>query len=885
MKIIKTQVLSGPNIWCSYREKLIQMRIDLEDMESYSAEQIESFSSQLESMFPKIITTGCAATVNYTFFKIADRFTWIGPLIEHIALELQSLGGFDTSYGCIKSTNTKGIYNIVFEYEFEEAGLYAAEAAVRIINTLSNNEQYDVNPDIEYIRDIKRKRSLGPSTQCIVKAAIERNIPWSRQDTGSSILLGYGVCQKKIRATITGNTSSFGVNIAGDKDFTKQLLSKARIPVAEGSVCSTDEGLKEIIDEIGYPIVIKPLDGNQGKGASINVQQFDNATAALALAKNYSQYAVVERYIEGNDYRLLVIDNKFVAASKRVQAHIIGDGTSSIQQLLDATNANPKRGSGHECVLTKINLDDDSYKLLADNNYTLESIVPKGTTVFLKSTANLSTGGTAIDVTDKVHPENRFMAERISKIIGLDICGIDVMTTDITIPLKESKGVVIEVNAAPGFRMHTHPAEGKPRNVGKAVIDMLFPPDKPTRIPIIAITGTNGKTTTTRLTAHVAKMAGHTPGYTTTDGIYIGNHKIDDGDMTGPISAKAVLQDPTVDFAVLETARGGLLRSGLSFSQCDIGIITNIKEDHLGLNDIETIHNLAQVKAVVAKSVKDNGWAILNAEDEECVKIASELKCNVAFFSLNENNENIQNHIKSKKPVAVLENGFITIIKGNDKIRLEQTKNIPLTLEGKCSFMIANVLASSLASYMWGFTTKQIKEALNTFIPSVEQTPGRLNLFEFNDFKVLVDYAHNPHGFLALNDYLTQIEATRKVGIIAGIGDRRAEDIMELGKLAAEMFDHIIIRQEHSLRGRTEKEINDLLIEGIHKAGKETTYTIVNDEVGSIKYALSIAQKGDLIVALSDTYKDVIAVITEELNNEKNIIPVDSTPEIGTIAS
>jgi cyanophycin synthetase len=682
------------------------------------------------------------------------------------------------------------------------------------------------------------------------------------------VQLGYGINQMRFQATITCKTSSIAVDIACNKEQTKRMLDLASIPVANGGICVDEEDLTDVIKKIGYPIVIKPLDGNHGKGASINVKKWEDAVEGLAYAKKYSHRVIVEKFITGFDFRVLVIDNKLVAAAKREPAHIKGDGIQTIEQLIDETNLDPKRGYGHENVLTQIDVDRDTTDLLEKLNYTLETVPKKGEVVYLKSTANLSTGGTSIDVTDMMHPENIFLCERISRVIGLDICGVDIMAENLTQPLKENGGCILEVNAAPGFRMHLAPSEGLPRNVAAPVIDMLYPPGKPSRIPIIAVTGTNGKTTTTRLLAHIVKNNGFKVGFTTSDGIYVQNHMMEKGDTTGPISAEYILKDPTVEFAVLETARGGILRSGLGFSRCDIGIITNIQEDHLGLSDIHTLDDLARVKATVVRSIKKDGWAILNAEDEQCLKIANELSCNVAYFSMDENNPKAKQFSKEGKIVAVYENGYITIKKGEWKIRVEKASHVPLTMGGKAKFMIANVLAATLASYLQGFKTDDISLSLQTFIPSAAQTPGRMNVFEFKKFKVLVDFAHNPAGYRGIEDYLSTIEATKKIGIIAGVGDRRDEDIKECATIAARMFDHIIIRQEKHLRGRTEEEIIGLIMEGIAESGRTVTHEIIKKEVEAIKHAIDNAEEGSYITALSDVVTNAINIVQEYLDKE-----------------
>lgn len=868
MKILKIQALRGPNIWSVQRKKLIQMRLDLEEMEQFPTNKIEGFRERIETMFPTMIEHRCSEGTRGGFFSRIERGTWMGHVIEHIALEIQTLAGMETGFGRTRETKTPGIYNVVFSYTEENVGMFAAESAVAIAESLIKGTEYDLEGDIRKMREIRERVRLGPSTGSIVEEAVNRDIPWIRLGTNSLIQLGYGINQMRFQATITCKTSSIAVDIACNKEQTKKMLDLASIPVANGGICVDEEDLEKTVKKIGYPIVLKPLDGNHGKGASINVTNWEDAVEGLAYAKKYSHRIIVEKFITGYDFRVLIINNKLVAAAKREPAHVKGDGKQNIQQLIDETNLDPKRGYGHENVLTQIDVDRDTTDLLEKLNYTLETIPKKDEVVYLKSTANLSTGGTSIDVTDMMHPENIFLCERISRVIGLDICGVDIMAENLTQPLKENGGCILEVNAAPGFRMHLAPSEGLPRNVAAPVIDMLYPPGKPSRIPIIAVTGTNGKTTTTRLIAHIVKNNGFKVGFTTSDGIYVQNHMMEKGDTTGPASAEYILKDPTVEFAVLETARGGILRAGLGFSRCDIAIITNIQEDHLGISDINTLADLARVKATVVKSIKKEGWAILNAEDEYCVKIAGDLSCNIAYFSMDENNSLIQKLGKEGKIVAVYENGYITIKKGEWKIRIERATHVPLTMGGKAKFMISNVLAATLASYLWGFKTEDICLSLKTFIPSAAQTPGRMNIFEFKKFKVLIDFAHNPAGYRGIEDYLQSVEAVKKIGIIAGVGDRRDEDIKECGVIAGRMFDHIIIRQEKYLRGRTEEEIINLILEGIAESGRIVTHEIISKEIDAIKHAIDNAQEGSFITALSDVVTNAIDIVQEYLDRE-----------------
>ncbi|MCR5863110.1 cyanophycin synthetase [Flavobacterium sp. J372] len=869
MKILKLQVLRGANIWSSYRKKLIQMRLDLEELENYPTDKIPGFRERLQAMLPTMIEHECSEGHRGGFFLRVELGTWMGHVIEHIALEIQSLAGMEVGYGRTRSTKETGVYNVVFAYTDEEAGLYAAKAAVKIAEALINDEPYNLDADIEQLKKICHYNCLGPSTLSIVTEAARRGIPHIRVGTDSTIQLGYGAKQMRFQATTTCKTNVMAVELACNKKKTKEILERSSVPVPSGAICSSEEELMAAAEKFGYPLVIKPLNGNQGKGATINITSWDEMLPALAFAQKYSHNVIVEKYISGFDFRMLVVDNKFVAAAKRVPANVKGNGIDSIEKLIARVNKDPKRGNGHENMLTKITVDHDTEGMLAKYGYTLESVPYSGEIVYLKSTANLSTGGHSEDVTDLVHPDNIALAERVARIIGLDICGVDLMAESLDRPITETGGAVIEVNAAPGFRMHLAPTIGKSRNVAAPVVDMLFPDGNTGRIPVIGVTGTNGKTTTTRLLAHIAKNSGFKTGFTTTDGIYIDGKMMEKGDTTGPISAQYILRDPSVEFAVLETARGGMLRSGLGYDQCDVGVITNIKEDHLGLNDIHTLDDLAEVKSIVVKNVRKDGWAILNAEDKYCRRIARELDCNKAYFALNEDDEIVQALIAKGRTVAIFENGYITICEDGNRTRIINVEDVPLTQGGKVKFMIANALTAALAAYKSGFTPMQIAAAMKTFMPGADSTPGRMNLFEFRRFKVMVDYAHNPHGFEAIEDYLKNVSARKKIGVIAGVGDRRDEDIKECAVIAARMFDHVIIRQDKDLRGRTCDDINRLLLDGLKQTNPAITYEMIEDEKEAMHHALNIADEGDFVVELTEAITDVIGVIKEHLAKEE----------------
>lgn len=863
MKILDIKVMNGPNYWSVKRHKLIVMVLDIEELEQRPTNLIDGFSARLQAMFPSMQGHRCSKEYEGGFFERVEEGTWMGHVIEHIALEIQTLAGMDVGFGRTRETSTSGIYNVVFTYMEAKVGRYAAEASVEIAQALIDNTPIDLPAIIQKLREMREVERLGPSTGSIVDEAVKRKIPFIRLNRHSLVQLGYGINQRRIQATVASTTSNIAVEIACDKEDTKNLLEAAQIPVPKGIIVYDEEDLERAIKKLGYPLVTKPIDGNHGKGATTDLKNLEEAKAGFYAAKKYSKAVICERFIVGRDHRVLVINYKFVAAALRTPAAVIGDGKSTIQQLIDQVNSDPRRGYGHEKTLTSIKVDEFTENIFRDKNFTLDTVLEKDYELWLKPTANLSTGGTATDVTDTVHPSNIVMAERIARIIGLDICGIDIMAPDLRDPIAENGGAVLEVNAAPGFRMHLDPTSGLPRNVAEPVIDMLYPPGKSARIPIIAITGTNGKTTTTRLTAHIVKQMGKKVGFTTTEGVYIHSEKLMAGDCTGPVSAEFVLKDPTVEFAVLESARGGILRAGLGFHNCNIAIVTNIAPDHLGLGGIDTLDQLTRVKAVVPKSVFPNGYAILNADDRHVLSMREELDCKIALFSLNENNPHIQAHCEKGGIAAVYENGYVTIMKGTWKIRVDKVTNIPITFGGKAEFNIANVLPAILATYLSDFKIEDIRLALETFVPSPVQTPGRMNIFHFKNFAVMADYAHNAHGMEAIGKFVQKIDATKKVGVIAGVGDRRDEDTVALGVEAAKVFDEIIIRQDKNLRGKSEAEIIALLTKGIHSVKSDLKITSIKTEREAIEYAIRNAIKGSFVVIINDVVDNALGQIQE----------------------
>ncbi|MEP6788775.1 MAG: cyanophycin synthetase, partial [Acidobacteriota bacterium] len=784
--------------------------------------------------------------------------------------------GMDTGYGRTRETGEKGVYNVVFSYLEEEVGRFAGRSAVRIFLDLADGKPVkDIKTylakDIQEMREIRENVRFGPSTGSLVEEADNRDIPFIRLNDQSLVQLGYGVHQKRIQATTTVNTNMISVDIAGNKHATKKLLGDMGVPVPKGYRIRDIEDLEDTISDVGYPVVIKPLDGNHGKGATVGIKTLEDGKIAFEKAKEYSRYVIVEKQLIGADFRALVVNNRLIAVAERVPAHVVGDGKNTIQKLIDKTNADPRRGYGHENVLTQIDIDGQTMRCIRKAGYELESVLPKGEILHLKTTANISTGGTAIDCTDEVHPENIFLFERIAKIIGLDVAGVDVIAPNVSEPLRENGGGIIEVNAAPGFRMHLSPSQGIGRNVAEHVIDMLFPPGTPSRIPIFAITGTNGKTTTTRLIAHILKNSGRTVGFTTTDGTYIGNQQIVAGDNTGPVSAQLVLKDPTVDVAVLETARGGIIRSGLGFDHCDIGVVTNIAADHLGLKDVNTLEDLARVKSVVPRAVSKKGYAVLNAEDPLVYKMKELVDGRVVCFSMDENHPNIKRRAERGRISCVYESGYVTILKGKWKVRIEKATNIPLTYGGRAEFMIQNVLAATLACFVHGVSLEDLRTGLTTFNAGIAQTPGRLNFVEVGDATVLMDYAHNPAGLRGLAKFISKLPNKYRTVILNGTGDRRDDDIREFGKVAGDTFDRIVIRTGQYLRGRNPDELHKLLQEGIAQSENKPTVRVIADGRDAIHHAIKYARKGELVVTLGDRVVDDIRFVHEyrDMVNDK----------------
>jgi cyanophycin synthetase len=869
MRILKTQTLRGPNYWSIRRQKLIVMRLDLEEVAHKPSNEIPGFYEGLETTLPSLYEHFCSRDHRGGFLERVKEGTYLGHIIEHVALELQELAGMPVGFGRTRQTSEDGVYNVVFEYVDEQAGRYAGRAAVRLCQSIIETGNYslpELEQDLADLRDLRSNSALGPSTEAIVKEAEARQIPWNILSARAMLQLGYGIHQKRLQATLTDYSGILGVELACDKEGTKTILRDSGIPVPRGTVIQYLDDLEEGIKEVGgFPIVIKPLDGNHGRGITIDINSWAEAEEAYDLASSASKTrsVIVERYYKGSDHRVLVINGKLVAVAERIPAHVTGDGRSTIEELIDITNQDPNRGDGHDNVLTRITIDRTASVVLQRQGYNLSSVLDKGEIAYLRATANLSTGGVAVDRTDDIHPENIWLCQRAAKIIGLDIAGIDVVTPDISKPLREVDGVIVEVNAAPGFRMHVAPSVGLPRNVCAPVLDMLFPPGTPCRIPIIAITGTNGKTTTTRLTAHIYRQMEKTVGFTTTDAIYINEYVVEKGDNTGPQSAKVILQDPTVEVAVLETARGGILRAGLAFDHCDVGIVLNVAEDHLGIGDIDTIEQMAKVKSVVAEIVREGGHTILNADDPLVAAMAKQTKGKVAYFSMDPDNPLLVDHLRRDGLAAIYENGYLSIVEGEWTLRIEEAKKIPITMGGKAPFMIANALAACLGAFAQGVDIEIIRQGVRTFKPSVEQAPGRMNLFDLGSHHALVDYAHNPAGYQAVGDFVRNWEGER-VGVIGGPGDRRDDDLILLGQLSAQIFDYIIVKEDDDKRGRAEGEVASLIIKGITQENPEKHYEMILDESTALNFGLNKVKEGGLVVIFPESVTRAINLIQEK---------------------
>jgi cyanophycin synthetase len=863
MEVLEIRALAGSNIYC-YRP-VIRLRVALGDLDGRETTAFPGFAVRLTELLPGLRQHRCSYQREGGFIRRLEDGTYFGHVVEHIAIELQCLVGADVTFGKTVWTGETGIYDIVYEYEFEAGAIEAGRKALAVVSAIIAGETVDIEGIKQELRRIVERTELGPSTAAIVKAARTRRIPFLRIGDGSLVQLGYGKHQQRIQATTTSRTGCIAADIACDKILTKEVLELACVPVPVGGVAGTETEAVAIAADIGYPVVVKPHDGNQGKGVTLNLLTPQEVRAAFNLAANYSSRVIVEKYIPGRHYRLIVVNGHVVAAAERLPAYVTGDGSSSLRRLVEIENRNPARGEGHARPLTKIVIDAVVLMHLMRAGLSLDSVPAAGERVFLRENANLSTGGIAVDVTDEIHPANRRLAERVAALLGLDIAGVDLVTADIAVPYEVGGGAVIEVNAAPGIRMHHYPSEGQARDVAAAIVDGLFPAGATGRIPLVAVTGTNGKTTTTRMVGRILAEHGYRVGLTTTDGIYIGGELIRRGDTTGPASALTVLTDPTVGAAVLETARGGILRAGLAYDGSDIGIVTNITDDHLGLDGVETLADLADVKSLVVETVRKDGCAVLNADDPYCVAMTKNVRCRVIYFSSEANNLIIRKHLQQGGSAVFVRDGLLVIgIGENEEMGVMDVRSIPATHGGVAVHNIQNALAAAAAAYGLGVPVATIRRALGSFTSTVAVNPGRMNIVEVADFQVMIDYGHNHDGFVNIVRAIRQMPASRRVGVVTIPGDRGDAYLRRGGEIAGQGFDRIIIKEDGDLRGRKPGEIAELLLAGVLASGMSpAAVEIVLDEKEAVRYAMETAQSGDLIVVFYEKFQDVYETVLE----------------------
>jgi cyanophycin synthetase len=871
MKVLSTNVYVGPSLYAHF--PVIRHQVDLGVLEEWPSARLgETYIDSLIETLPGLQNHGCSYGEPGGFIRRMreDEGTWMGHIWEHASLELQNIAGSDVSFGRTRSAGQTGVYNMVFQYKQRDVGLEAARIALQLLLSLLPEDlkqefssEIDADFNYEEERDefivFAQRKELGPSTASLVNAAEEREIPYLRLNKYSLVQFGHGAYQQRIQATITSKTPHIAVEISCDKEDTHNLLRDLGLPVPTQRMIYNQRAAVRSARHIGYPVVLKPLNANHGRGVSINLTTDEQVETAFDFAREQSssRAVLVESFVEGFDHRMLVVNNELVAVAKRVPGHVKGDGKSTITALIDEINEDPRRGIGHEKVLTRLELDRPALELLALAGFDADTVLPEGEIFYLRNTANLSTGGTAIDLTDVVHPDNREMAVRAIRAVGLDVGGVDFLTADITESYKEVGGAIVEVNAAPGFRMHVAPSEGEPRDVAGKVMDMLFPPGSPTRIPMASITGTNGKTTTSRMLAHILKTAGHVVGMTSTDGVYIDGRLSVKGDMTGPTSARIVLRDPTVDIAVLETARGGLLRSGLGYRRCDVSACLNVSADHLGLKGIDTLEQLAELKRIVIEVARDT--AVLNADDDLCLKMADYTQAeHVCYVTMNPAHTLVKEHIRAGGRAMVLEQGIngdmITLYDNGTHFQLVWTHQIPATMDGKATHNVQNAMFAAALAYSLGKSLDDIRHGLRSFNSTIFQAPGRMNVFDEHPFRVILDYGHNAAAIHAICQLVDRLEVTgRRICVLAAPGDRRDEDIRAIADEANGHFDHYICRADDHRRGRGEDEVPRMLRDQLLANGiEDSAIELIPDEVTSVASALEMAREGDLVIIFAD---------------------------------
>ncbi|MBL0311946.1 MAG: cyanophycin synthetase [Holophagaceae bacterium] len=877
MRILDRSIYVGPSLYAHF--PVIRLELDLEALEQWPTARLGSrFIEELLWALPGLQEHGCSYGEPGGFVRRMreDEGTWLGHVLEHVAIELQNVAGEQVTFGKTRGAGREGVYTVIYEYAQKEEGVEAGELAMRLLCSLLPD---DIRPERsvpegwawetardEYIRYAQR-RALGPSTMFLVHAAEDRNIPWMRLNDQSLVQLGHGKYQQRIQATVTGKTSHIAVELAGDKEETNKILGSLGLPVPRQELAQTEDGAIRAARRIGFPVVTKPYNGNHGRGISIRLTTDDEVRAGFAAAKEHSRSVIVETYVEGDDHRLLVVNGELVAATRRTPGHVVGDGVRTVKELVEIVNQDPRRGVGHEKVLTRLVLDAQAAMMLARQGFTEASVPPAGQIVPLRSTANLSTGGTATDVTDVIHPDNRDMATRAIRAIGLDVGGVDFLSPDITESYRTVGGAICEVNAAPGFRMHVSPSEGTPRDAAGPVLDMLFPLGSPSRVPVAALTGTNGKTTTARMLAHVTKMAGYTPGLTTTDGVYIDGQRTVEGDMTGPVATRMVLSDPNIDLAVLEIARGGLLRAGMGVPFVNVGAVLNVQADHLGLKGIDTLEQLAEVKRIIIEVAQD--CAVLNADDPLVVKMAAYTDAKtLCYVTMNPQHALVREHIRAGGRACALEAGvngqMITLYDKGSHIPLLWTHLVPATMEGRALHNVQNAMFAAAMAFSMGLKLDSIRMGLRTFDTTFFQAPGRMNVFDEHSFKVIFDYGHNAHAVGVMADLACALEvAGKRIVVLAGPGDRRDEDLVAIADTVAGRFDHYVCRRDDGLRGRDGDEVPRILAKALKAKGVPMeAISIIPDEQQAVDAALRMGQPGDLLLifadALTRSWKQVI---------------------------
>lgn len=859
MKMNRVRYLKGPNYF-SYKPTM-WIELDLEELEFSPSDELPGFNEALLETIPSLNDHTCSLGYPGGFVERLREGTWMGHILEHIALELQHLAGIKVRRGKTLTSSKRGIYYVTYDCREPKSGRYAFEAAKEIIEKiLTGGHPIDAAPYIAKIEDIYYANKLGPSTEAIYNAAFAKGIPVERVGQDSLLRLGTGSKQKYVQATITSQTSFMAVENSCDKQMTKTILSGIGVQVPEGETAATAEEVFEAAERVGFPLVIKPLNGNQGRGVYTNIKSGEELFNILHSMESSENNFIVEKYYEGHDYRLLVVDGELIAASMRIAPFVIGNGRDSIRSLIVEENNNPLRGDGHEKPMSKIPLNATVSCFLEKSGLTLDSIPEPGRIVQVAGNANLSTGGQAIDVTDEVHPTIVDMAITAAKAIGLDVAGVDFICPDISAPLDRKMSAIVEVNAAPGIRMHHYPAKGKPRDVGKAIVDYLFKTREEAAIPIISVTGTNGKTTTTRMIKHFLDREGCTVGMTNSDGVYIGNKTIDEGDCSGPISARKILSNPEVDAAVLETARGGILREGLAFRQCDVGIVTNVSEDHLGLDGIEDFDQLVKLKRLIPEVVMENGHCILNADDLEVVQMAEHTRGKVIYTSLFYTNHHIKEAAEKGWTVWFLdEEDWICCIENRNLERLLPARDIPVTIEGKARHNISNLLQALAAARTQGIPFEMLKEKALTFRPDSEQSKGRFNTYELDGRKIIVDYAHNIAGLNAFFDTVRHFKEGKAITVISSPGDRQNHEIREMAKIAIRNSDRLIIREDEDLRGRAPYETANMMHAAAlkEKGNSSKLISIIREELKAYKEAWNLSAEGDTLLFLYEKHSAV----------------------------